>query len=150
MIALHKEAAVVSQISLAMQQLNWPRSLEVFFLCEADDTETLEAFRHQRLPSGFRVIAVPDFAPRTKPKALNYGLELALGEFVVVYDAEDRPHPDQLLEAWLRFERSAKTLGCLQAPLVIANAGQSGLARLFAFEYAAHFGSLLPWLARNR
>ena len=150
LIALYKEAPVVPQIILAMEQLNWPRSrLEVLFLCEADDRPTLDAFS-QPLPPNFQVVAVPDFAPRTKPKALNYGLHLAHGEFIVVYDAEDRPHPDQLREAWQRFETSGETLGCLQAPLVVSNARQCWLSRLFAFEYAMHFGGLLPWLARHR
>jgi cellulose synthase/poly-beta-1,6-N-acetylglucosamine synthase-like glycosyltransferase len=35
------------------------------------------------------------------------------------------------------------------SPLVISNAHEGWLARLFAFEYAVHFFGLLPWLARN-
>jgi cellulose synthase/poly-beta-1,6-N-acetylglucosamine synthase-like glycosyltransferase len=150
MIALYKEADVVPQLVRAMTELNWPRSkLEVTFLCEADDFATIAAFDNQKLPYGFKVIPVPGIGPRTKPKALNYGLQMARGEFVVVYDAEDRPHPDQLLEAWQRFRAGEDKLGCLQAPLVIANAHEGWLARLFAFEYAVHFFGILPWLARN-
>ncbi len=151
MIALYKEAAVVPQIIGAMQELKWPRSrLEVIFLCESDDHDTLQAFKREKLPPGFRVVPVPNLGPRTKPKALNYGLQLIRGEYIVVYDAEDRPHPDQLLEAWKRFRTGDGNLGCLQAPLVIANAMQGWLPRLFAFEYATHFNGLLPWLAGNR
>jgi len=151
LIALYKKAEVVPQIIGAMNKLNWPRSkLEVLFLCEADDVGTIAAFGSERLAPGFRVVPIPTIGPRTKPKALNYGLQLAQGEFVVVYDAEDRPHPDQLLEAWERFTTSKENLGCLQAPLVIANAHEGWLSRLFAFEYAAHFFGLLPWLARNQ
>ncbi|MEK1889026.1 MAG: glycosyltransferase [Phyllobacterium sp.] len=151
MIALYKEAAVVPQLTLAMQKLNWPRSrLEVLFLCEADDAETLKAFEKQSLPHGFKVVPVPNIGPRTKPKALNYGLQLSRGEFIVVYDAEDRPHPDQLIEAWQRFEVSESKLACLQAPLVVSNASACLLSRLFAFEYAVHFAGMLPWLAGHR
>ncbi|SDP78408.1 Glycosyltransferase, catalytic subunit of cellulose synthase and poly-beta-1,6-N-acetylglucosamine synthase [Phyllobacterium sp. YR620] len=150
MIALYKEAAVVPQLVRSMQRLHWPKSrLEVLFLCEADDTSTLKALADQTLPPGFKIVPVANFGPRTKPKALNYGLQLAKGDFVVVYDAEDRPHPDQLVEAWRRFDISDVRLACLQAPLIISNAGSCLLARLFAFEYAAHFGGLLPWLARH-
>ncbi|TXR48380.1 glycosyltransferase [Phyllobacterium endophyticum] len=148
MIALYREVDVVPQLIRSMKQLNWPLSrLEVFFLCEADDTATLTAFESQRLPHGFKVVPVPCLGPRTKPKALNYGLQLVNGEFVVVYDAEDRPHPDQLAEAWQRFTAAEGDLACLQAPLVIANAHEGWIARLFAFEYAANFFGLLPWLA---
>ena len=51
-------------------------------------------------------LVVPDRAPHTKPKALNYALQFARGEFVVVYDAEDRPQPDQLRRAWEVFRHA--------------------------------------------
>ena len=151
MVALYREADIVPQLVRAMEELNWPRSkLEVLFLCEADDLETIATLQWHKLPPGFRVIPIPGSGPRTKPKALNYGLQLVKGDYVVVYDAEDRPHRDQLLEAWGRFNAGEDDLGCLQAPLIIANSHEGPLARLFAFEYAAHFRGLLPWLARRR
>ncbi|MHC1550106.1 glycosyltransferase [Phyllobacterium sp. K27] len=152
MVALYREADVVSQLVEAMKRLDWPASrLEVLFLCEADDCLTRAAFEKERLPVGFKIICVPRTGPRTKPKALNYGLQLAEGEFVVIYDAEDRPHPGQLREAWQRFAETADDkLACLQAPLVITNGSDSWIARQFAFEYAAHFRGLLPWLADGR
>ncbi|MEP7455721.1 glycosyltransferase [Phyllobacterium sp. SB3] len=151
MIALYKEAEVVPQLVEAIKAIDWPHSrLEVLFLCEADDQFTLAAFEQELLPVSFKVISVPGVGPRTKPKALNFGLQLALGEFIGVYDAEDRPHPGQLREAWQRFSVAPDTLACLQAPLVIANGNDSWISRQFAFEYAAQFRGLLPWLASGR
>ena len=51
------------------------------------------------LPAGFEVVRVPVCAPRTKPKACNYALNFVRGEFTVIFDAEDRPEPDQLRKA---------------------------------------------------
>ena len=51
------------------------------------------------LPAFVRIVVVPDGQPRTKPKACNVGLDFAHGEFLVIYDAEDRPEPDQLRKA---------------------------------------------------
>ena len=151
LVALYHEADVVPQLVNAMKELNWPRSkLQVLFLCEEDDSDTIAALQAEMFPAGFRIIRIPSTGPRTKPKALNYGLQLAKGDYVVVYDAEDRPHPEQLQEAWWHFAKGGATLGCLQAPLIIANGHVGWLTRLFAFEYAAHFGGILPWLARNR
>lgn len=151
MVALYKEAEVVPQLVEAIKAIDWPHSrLEVLFLCEADDQLTLAAFEQELLPINFKVISVPKVGPRTKPKALNYGLQLASGEFIGVYDAEDRPHPGQLREAWQRFSVAPDKLACLQAPLVIANRDDSWIAQQFAFEYAAHFRGLLPWLASGR
>lgn len=149
MIALHNEAAVVPQLVRSMSRLDWPASrLEVLYVCEADDTETITALGRIRLPAPHRVICVPPSLPRTKPKALNYALGGCTGEFVVIYDAEDRPHPHQLKEACLRFQSEPEDLACLQAPLDIANPDQSWLSKMFAFEYAAHFHGLLPYLNR--
>ncbi len=149
MIALHNEAAVVPQLVRSMSRLDWPASrLEVLYVCEADDKETITALGRMRLPAPHRVICVPPSLPRTKPKALNYALGTCTGEFVVIYDAEDRPHPHQLKEACLRFQSEPEVLACLQAPLDIANPDQSWLSKMFAFEYAAHFHGLLPYLNR--
>jgi cellulose synthase/poly-beta-1,6-N-acetylglucosamine synthase-like glycosyltransferase len=101
-----------------------------------------------RLPPGFRTVVVPDNAPQTKPKALNYALHFARGEFVVVYDAEDRPEPDQLLRALSVFRRHPPRLGCVQAQLNIYNPRASWLTRQFTIEYSALFDAVLPALAR--
>ena len=56
----------------------------------------------------------PDRGPRTKPKALNAALLFARGEYTVVYDAEDRPDPDQLFNALECFWRGGDKLACVQ------------------------------------
>jgi len=48
------------------------------------------------------------------------------------------------------FQAAPPELACLQAPLVITNAGDGLFPRLFAVEYAALFRALLPWLAARR
>jgi cellulose synthase/poly-beta-1,6-N-acetylglucosamine synthase-like glycosyltransferase len=79
---------------------------------------------------------------------LAYALPITSGEFVVLFDAEDHPHPWQLVEAWQRFRAGGDRLACLQAPLEISNRHGSLLSRMFFFEYSALFRGLLPWLAR--
>lgn len=151
LVALHREAAVVPQLLLALGKLQWPRSkLEIKLVCEADDRATLDALRAFSLHPSVEVVEVPPGEPRTKPKALAYALPLCSGQFVALYDAEDRPHPLQLVEAWQRFRAGDRWLACVQAPLFVTN-GRSGLlARMFAFEYAALFRGMLPWLAGGR
>ena len=147
---LYREAPVVPQLIEALDRIQWPRAkLEVRLVCEADDAETLDAIAAHGLPPHMRVVAVPPEGPRTKPKALTYALDGARGEFVVVYDAEDRPHPFQLREAYQTFRRGPKALACLQAALQINNGARSFLSRGFAIEYAALFRGLLPWLAKR-
>lgn len=150
LIPLYHENTVVPDLLSALSRLEWPRSkLEVKLVCEADDKETQDAISNQFVPKWVEVIAVPASQPRTKPKALNYALQVSTGDIVCVYDAEDRPHPKQLIEAWQQFSTSGSDLACLQAPLVIGNFAENSLTRLFAFEYAALFRGILPWLSRN-
>ncbi|MDM9647303.1 glycosyltransferase family 2 protein [Rhizobium sp. S163] len=150
-VALYKEAEVAGQLVAALKQLNWPTAkLDIKLICEADDHATIAALEKQDLGPQFEIIAVPVSHPRTKPKALNYALSAARGEFLVIYDAEDRPHPDQLRAAYAGFCASRDDVACLQAPLIISNVGASWISAAFALEYAALFRLLLPMLAKHR
>lgn len=151
MVAIYREAAVIPQLLAALDALDWPKSrLDIKLVCEADDEDTLEAIRAARPGPHVEVVEVPAMAPRTKPKALTYALAGARGSFVTIYDAEDRPHPQQLREAYQSFCLGPPDLVCLQAPLVIANAGESWISAIFALEYSALFRRLLPALGFHR
>lgn len=148
LVALYRERAVLPDLVRALEALRWPHGkLDVKLVCEAGDRITLDALSAMRLPGFVEVVEVPPVGPRTKPKALAYALPLARGDYVGLFDAEDQPHPDQLLEVWQAFLAGGPDLACVQAPLEITNASSCRMARMFAFEYAAHFRGLLPWLA---
>ncbi len=150
-VALHDEAEVLPDLLQALGKLVWPRSrIEIKLVCEEDDHKTLGALQQLRLRPCVEVIKVPPSLPRTKPKALAYALPLLKGRYVALYDAEDRPHPLQLLEAWRRFRTSQDDVACVQAPLSIANHAYGALPFMFRLEYAALFRGLLPWLAERR
>lgn len=148
LVALYREAEMAGQLLTALGRLRWPRGkLEIRFICEADDRQTIEAIEVLDPPANVEILQVPAGVLRTKPRALNFALPTCRGEYVCLYDAEDRPHPDQLLEAWQTFRRSPENVGCLQAPLIVTNAQEHWLARQFAFEYAALFRGVLRLLA---
>ncbi|MBO3758459.1 glycosyltransferase [Ciceribacter sp. L1K22] len=150
-VALYREAPVAAQLLKALDRLDWPKSrLDVKLVCEADDRDTIDALRALRPGPHCEIVEVPPIGPRTKPKALSYVLGAARGEYVAVYDAEDRPHPLQLREACHRFRHMPDKVACLQAPLIISNAQASWVSALFAVEYAGLFRGLLPVLARLR
>ena len=151
LIALHDEAEMVPALVSRMSALRWPKSLlDVKYVCEADDAATIGALQAQDLGPHCEIVLTPDFGPRTKPKALQYALQGARGSLVAVYDAEDKPAPGQLLEAWAAFRDGDPRLGCVQAPLAIANMRASWISGLFALEYSGLFRVLVPFLARTR
>ena len=151
LVPLFREASIVGDLVAALDLIDWPRDkLDIKMLLEADDAATVAAARAAANGPPYDLVIVPPIGPRTKPKALAYGLAFARGEFLTVYDAEDRPHPAQLRSAHARFAAAPSDLGCLQAPLVVDNARDSWLALSFAIEYAALFDGLLPALAKLR
>jgi cellulose synthase/poly-beta-1,6-N-acetylglucosamine synthase-like glycosyltransferase len=149
LVAVYREAAMMGQLIAALDRLDYPRDrLDVIILTEADDFETRAATaRHVQGRPHMRALTVPPGHPRTKPRALAYGLAFARGELVTVYDAEDRPAPDQLKRAAAALCGGPDHLACVQARLEIGG-GSSWLERQFRVEYACLFSAVLPWLGR--
>lgn len=146
---LYSEAHMLPQLLDALAKLDWPAAkLDIKLVLEAADIDTMQAAHALSLPPNVEIVAVPDMAPRTKPKALNYALPFARGDYLVVYDAEDRPEPDQLRRAYDAFRNGPANLATVQARLNLYNADENWLTRQFTVEYSALFDGLLPVLDR--
>jgi len=144
---LYKESRVIPQFIRSMNRISYPKKkLDILLLLEEDDTESIKKVTRMKLPSHFRVLVVPHSYPKTKPKACNYGLAHVKGEYLVIYDAEDKPDPLQLKKAFLGFRKSAKNVFCLQAKLNYYNPRQNLLTRFFTAEYSLWFDVTLTGL----
>jgi len=147
-VPLFREARVLPQLVRNIDALDYPPAkLDIRLMLEAGDRDTIAAVAGLDLPARYVVMVLPDGHPRTKPRALNAGLEGARGEFLVVYDAEDRPDPGQLRDALHGFSEGPGYVACLQARLAIDHAGETWMTRMFALEYAALFHVVKPGLA---
>lgn len=144
---LYKEINVLPQFLEAMSKLDYPKDkLQIILLFEEDDKETIEEVKKILVPGYFKGAIVPYSLPKTKPKACNYGLSHATGEYLVIYDAEDVPDPLQLKKAVLGFQKVDKNVICLQAKLNYYNKNQNLLTRLFTAEYSLWFDIILTGL----
>lgn len=144
---LYKEWSVISQFVSAIHNLDYPKDkLQVLLLLESDDLETINAIKQVELPEYFSILIVPNSYPKTKPKACNFGLTKATGEYSVIFDAEDIPDPKQLKKAVIAFSKSDPKVICLQAKLNFYNVTQNILTRLFTAEYSLWFNLILPGL----
>lgn len=144
---LYRESKVLPGFLTSIEDLDWPKErLEVLLLLEEDDQETINTADSMNLPSYVKKIIVPNSLPKTKPKACNFGLSQATGEYLVVFDAEDRPESDQLKKAYLAFQQSPQHVVCLQAKLNYYNPHQNILTRLFTAEYSLWFDVILTGL----
>ncbi|MDZ7628160.1 MAG: glycosyltransferase [Parvularculaceae bacterium] len=146
---LFREAEALPSLASALAKLDYPQSkLDIKFLLEENDQETIAEARRLNRDGRFDLVIVPASAPQTKPKAMNYALPTARGDLLVIYDAEDEPEPMQLRIAAETFAAAPPDLACLQAKLNYYNAPENWLTQLFALEYCLWYDHLLPALDR--
>jgi glycosyltransferase XagB len=150
LIPAYREPELIGELIAAINGIEYPRNrLDVKLLLEEDDEETIRAASAARRGPHIEIVLVPAAEPRTKPKALNYGLASAIGEYVTIYDAEDRPDKLQLRRAVAAFRRVGPSVACLQAKLSYHNAEQNVITRWFTAEYDAWFSQLLPGIGNG-
>lgn len=151
LVPAYREARVIPLLLDNLRRLDYPAAkLEILLLLEEDDHETIQAARAAKPPEQVTFIIIPKGQPQTKPKACNVGLFFARGEYLVIYDAEDRPDPDQLKKAVIAFRKGPPNLVCVQAALNYFNYNENFLTRMFTLEYSYWFDYMLPGLDRLR
>ncbi len=151
LVPAYREANVVAEVVEHVSALDYPLAkLQLLLLLEADDEATILAAKAARPPDFVRLVVIPPGGPQTKPKACNIGLALADGEFLVIYDAEDRPEPGQLREVVAAFRDASPETVCVQARLNYFNTTTNILTRMFTLEYSFWFDYMLPGLDAMR
>lgn len=168
---MYDEANMIAVVVAAMEAVDYPKDrLQCLLVLEERDRATVEAARGFDLPDYFQIVETPTALPFGKPKACNHALQHATGDYVVIFDAEDRPEPQQLrraVETFRAAEERGEPLGCVQARLAFENqAPVKGLlgevlrdrdgydvrpttwcTRFLGIEYTVHFQMVLPGLS---
>jgi cellulose synthase/poly-beta-1,6-N-acetylglucosamine synthase-like glycosyltransferase len=149
LVPMFREGKMLPRLAEALRALDYPLAkLDIKLVLEAEDKETIEVAQTLGLEGVFEVIRVPHSQPQTKPKACNFALRFARGEYLVIYDAEDRPEPDQLRKVVETYRRAPANTACLQCRLSYYNADENWLTRMFTLDYAFWFDLVLPGLER--
>ncbi|WP_112874803.1 glycosyltransferase family 2 protein [Paracoccus endophyticus] len=149
MVPMFREEDIIDRLIGRLSGLTYPRELtDCLLVVEESDRVTREALAAARLPFWMRVITVPDGPIRTKPRAMNYALNFCRGSIIGVWDAEDRPEPDQLHRVARHLHLAGPKVACVQGALDFYNPRTNWLARCFTVEYSAWFRGVLPGLAR--
>ncbi|CAN5389756.1 glycosyltransferase [soil metagenome] len=147
LVPVFRESNIVAQLVKNLGGIDYPvDKLEVLVLIEQEDTLTRDAFLAANPPPHMQIVTIPQGTPQTKPRACNVGLFFATGDYLVIYDAEDTPDPDQLKKAILAFERGGEKTVCIQASLNYFNADENVLTRMFTLEYSYWFDYMLAGL----
>lgn len=169
LLPVYREKLTLPYLIESISRMDYPRDrMDIRFLIENDDKDTVSSIKaltranmdnniqqantrqnddqiHQvKARNGISLsIDYIEKGIRTKPNALNVGLDRARGEIITIYDAEDRPDPNQM-RAIAAYMLNHPDVGCVQARLAYYNDSQSLLTRLFAIEYNQHFLVSLP------
>ncbi len=155
LLPVHKEENMLAQLLDTLNAFNYPREkLECLVLMEAADHDTMQAAMQIDWPSFCHLMRMPATEPTTKARACNYALSVTHGDLLVIFDAEDRPHVDQLHEAATTFmaanAQENSKLACLQAPLHIQiGDSETWLQYQFALEYRVLFYGYLPCVSHS-
>ncbi|MDV3277600.1 MAG: glycosyltransferase [Nitrososphaerales archaeon] len=164
LLPLYREKKTLPFLIGSILGSKYPKEkLDVRFLVEHDDRETINVildlpaarvggidYDKYGIPRRIKVQNGPtveiDYVyrgVRTKPNALNMGLANAKGEIITIYDAEDRPDPNQLRKV-AAYMIEHPDVACVQARLSYYNPDQSLLTKFFSVEYTQHFLAMLP------
>jgi glycosyltransferase XagB len=173
LLPVYREEITLPYLLKSISEFNYPKDkLDIQLLVEPDDHLTIKSLLsipYRNIPGGH--VEYSDNIPikvqlwnntiiklcyihlnpknaRAKPKSLNKGLSFAEGQFLIIYDAEDRPQPDQLRRMVLYMEKDPEA-ACLQGRLAYYNTSQSLLTKLFSIEYLIHFNILLPLIYQS-
>lgn len=146
---LHERKVTIEDLANNITNLDYPaHKLDIKLILEADDHETIKIAKNLHLPSRFEIVLVPPSDPRTKPKACNYALKFAHGEYVTIFDAEDHPDPKQLKLALKAFRNGDPNLACVQCALNYYNSQENWLTRMFTMEYTFWYDLMLPAISK--
>lgn len=149
LVPMFREPEVLPILANALRRLDYPQAkLDIKLVLEEGDDQTIEAAKALGLEGIFEIVRVPSSHPQTKPKACNYALRYARGDYLVIYDAEDKPEPDQLKKVVATFRKSGPEVACVQCRLNYFNAEENWLTRLFTLDYSLWFDMMLPGLQR--
>ncbi len=140
-LPIFNELYVVDRLIDAVAKFNYPiEKLEIQILDDSDDETTkLISERVQVLKAqGLDIVHIRR-NDRTgfKAGALQYGLKIAKGEFLAIFDADFLPQPDFLLKTLPQFKEAK--IGMVQTRWGHVNKDYSMLTRLQAFGLDAHF-----------
>ncbi len=96
--ARHEEEVYRETIQ-KVYDLNYPKELiQIVAICSDDDAGTIAEAQAKIDELGDPNVQLLIYAnkPTSKPRGLNHGLQIARGDIVTIFDAEDEPHPDIL------------------------------------------------------
>lgn len=135
LIPAHNEGVVIKQTLDAMIRLKYPGDLDVYVLDDASTDNTSEII--QKFSSTFsriHYLKVPPGSPKGKSRVLNYGLSVTKSDYFIVFDADNQPAEESVIELVHAAERTPDAGGAVGYVKTI-NADRNILTRMISIEF---------------
>jgi glycosyltransferase XagB len=149
--ARHEEAVIQDTIQ-RMVDLDYPREkVQILVIVERGDRGTIQKVSKKLSAlrqAGITNVKLNTFSdpPINKPHGLNIGLRYAAGDVVVIFDAEDEPHPEILkMVNTIMVDEEAPVV---QSGVQLMNYADRWFSALNVLEYFFWFKSRLHYHAR--
>ncbi len=138
LIPAHNEELVIEKTLIAIGRLEYPKHLlEIICLNDNSTDRTGEVARKAARSIGpyVEVVDVPeDRGKKGKSAVLNYGLEVAQGEVIAVYDADNTPEKNALLYLVRNLIEDRARLGAVIGKFRTRNKDRNLLTRFINLE----------------
>lgn len=149
MLPARHEEDVYRETIQKVYDLNYPRELvQILAICREDDPGTIaeaQAKIDELEDPNVQLIIFND-KPINKPHGLNLALQVAQGDVVTIFDAEDEPHPDilNIINTTMLNEK----VDVVQSGVQLMNHNSRWFCFLNVLEYFFWFKSSMHFFAR--
>ncbi|HLI08666.1 MAG TPA: glycosyltransferase [Ktedonobacteraceae bacterium] len=149
MLPARHEEAVYRETIQKVYELNYPKELmQIVAICREDDPGTIaeaQATIDQLGDPNVQLVIFNDM-PINKPHGLNIALQIAQGDVVTIFDAEDEPHPDIL--NIINTTMLNEDVDVVQSGVQLMNHNTKWFCFLNVLEYFFWFKSSMHFFAR--
>ena len=135
LIPCHNEGLVIENTLKALVKLNYPGQIEIYALNDSSSDDTGDVIASfAKTFSHIHHIMVPPGEPKGKSRVLNYGIGISRSDYICVYDADNQPESDALLELVHAAETTERACGAVGIVRTI-NANKNYLTKMIAIEF---------------
>lgn len=149
MLPARHEEAVFRRTIQKVYDLNYPKELvQILAICREDDPKTIARAQNKVDELGDPNVQLVVFndLPVNKPHGLNIALQVARGDVVGIFDAEDDPHPDIL--NIINTTMLKENVDVVQSGVQLMNHNTKWFCFLNVLEYFFWFKSSMHFFSR--
>lgn len=149
MLPARHEEGIFHRTIQKVYDLNYPKALmQIIAICRVDDPGTIAEAQSKIRELGdpnVQLLVFHDY-PINKPHGLNLALQVARGDVVTIFDAEDEPHPDILHV--MNTTMLNEEVDAVQSGVQLMNHNTRWFCFLNVLEYFFWFKSSLHFFSR--